>query len=155
MQNVFDQGQSDQREHYCLCYLWADGPVERYHRCLGDWSAAEAEQERRLEFPLYLTAFKSTYRCRHCLCQSLQYLQDRALSMHVFRGVLLPCVDFSWFSKLQNHLLPKGNVVVAWHETFQSTRPWQLCVLGLPTWVSSLWMLICIGIFRTDHSVFS
>lgn len=43
---------------YCLCYLWADGPVEPYHRCWGDWSAAEAQQERSLDFPTLLNCLQ-------------------------------------------------------------------------------------------------
>lgn len=62
---VSDRGRLDQQEGY----LSADGPAEPYHRCLGDWSAAHAEQWRCLEFPLSLTAFKCPAHHRECLCQ--------------------------------------------------------------------------------------
>lgn len=61
-----DRDQPAQQERYCLRYLWADGPVEPYRRCLGDWRAADAEQEGSPEFPLCLIAFKCELNTSHC-----------------------------------------------------------------------------------------
>lgn len=49
--------------------------------------------------PLSLTAIKCAAYHRQSLCQSLQYVQDRALEMEVFRGVLLSGLNLSKFCK--------------------------------------------------------
>lgn len=75
MEYMSNRGQQDQQECYCPCYLRADGPVEPYHRCLGDWSAAEAQEEISRKFPLYFAALDCTSHHGLSLCHALIYFK--------------------------------------------------------------------------------